>query len=196
MRRVSLVVLLLLTGAPPAVPQPLDTWLVFVDDLHIPFMMTGQLRGMLRAFTAELLHEGAMYALYTNGASAVEVDFTADRTLLTSSIKRLTANGLRPDDVAAIQATNETPNELTYRRRIAIDSLVDRFRHVTDRHGPPGSFLLFSSGYFDDSEYREQLHARLRTVLRSDTNVFVIDPRQPEGTIIERLAAGRVTVTP
>jgi hypothetical protein len=188
--------LMALVVAPLTARQPVDTWFVFVDDLHIPFVDTGRIRTMVRVFAAEVLGEGAMYALYAPGPSQVAIDFTSDLARLTAAIKNLTGNALRAQDAVRARPADPEPYEVAYRREHALGSMSRLLEAVTWRDGRPASVLILSSSYFDDQVYRDELHRLLRPLVSADTRVFVLDPRDEEGEIHGRLEQGRVTVTP
>lgn len=192
MRRVLLVATLLASGVAPNALQPVETWFIFVDELHVRFMDTGRLRSLVRGIGAQLLHGGAMYSLHVSGASAVAIDFTNDLAVLESASRKLTGTALRAEDVASISAKGRGPNEITSR----IDTAVAALEKALRREGPPASVLVISSGLLDSDAYWERWTAALLPLLRPDTQLFVLDPRQEDGTLHELLARGRVTLSP
>jgi hypothetical protein len=200
MAMMSVLMMVMVSAVPMAFSvharQPVDTWFIMIDELHIQFMQTGRLRSLVRAFVDEVLQDGAMYALRTTGPSKTSVEMTADVGPLHSVVKTLTGNALRPDDVAAIRASGREPNEISWRLHSMLEALETTYKDVLRRDGRPGSLLYISSGYFDSAEYRDRLHATLRPLLGQDTRLFVVDPREPDGPIAEILERGRVTLTP
>jgi hypothetical protein len=174
--------------------QPVHTWFIFVDDLHVAFTQTGRLRSLVDAIATELIHDGAMYAVAVSGPSQVAIDLTNDLTRLRSAVKTLTGNALRADDVAQTLARGSEPNEVSYRLRVALGAIRDALSAHIRREGPPSTVVFVSSGYFDSPTYREQWANVVRPLITSDTEVFAADPRRPDGTLAEVLE--RVTLSP
>ena len=46
-----------------------------------------------------LIHEGDMFGIVSTGPSSLAIDLTYDRQVLDSAIKKITGNGLRPNDI-------------------------------------------------------------------------------------------------
>jgi hypothetical protein len=162
----------------------------------VDFVQTGRLRALVSGIRAELIHDGAMYAVRVSGPSAVAIDFTTDRTLFAAAIKNLMGHGLRADDEAQIVGTDAPPNEVSRRRQSALDQLRAAFHEHTRRHGPPNTLVFVSSGYFRSTEYRHEWAATLRPLVTSDVNVYVLNPAEVDDPQDSRLERGRVVLLP
>lgn len=192
MRAVTVVTLLAMCAWSVAAGQPVDTWFIFIDELHVQFRDTGRLRTLVQGVTTQILHDGALYELRTSGASNAAIGFTRDATALIPAIKKLTGQGLRDEDVAPDVGSPGSQRETVRRMDRSISALRDALADLTDREGPPGSLLVVSSRLFEWPAYRERWAAALRPVIRPDTQLYLLDPRDEDGTPDERLQRGRV----
>lgn len=192
MRTACALALVLGCAAPVSTRQPVDLWFIFVDDLHVSFMDTGRLRALVRAVSAHILHEGALFALASSRPSSATVGLTNDIGPLGAAINRLTGNGLRAEDVAQDRRDRRAVSEVAARMDRAISILREGLRDFTDRNGPPTSMLIISSGLVTSTTYQQRWAAALGGVLRPDTQVYLLDPRNEDGTPADRLQSGRV----
>ena len=199
-RRVLFIALVCMTASgaafaqprPPDVPNSPVTWIIFVDDLHLDFRNTGRIRDLVKKIAAELIREADQFAMVSSGPSALAVDVTADREVLASSIRKITGNALKYEDMQ----TPYGPEEVRYRASIAVmtarsilanvprlstgrkamlyisngssfDALPDQPERPRSPSGPPA---------FTRSQIHEQLGELTTTATQSDVRIFPIDP--------------------
>ena len=176
---------------PPDAPGAPVTWIIFVDDLHLDFRNTGRIRNMVKTIAAELIREEDQFAIVSSGPSSLAVDPTADRAVLSSSIRKITGNALKYEDMQ----TGYGPAEVRYRASIAVttarsvlanaprlsgrkamlyisngssfDALPDQTERPRSPAGPPA---------FTRSQIHEQLAELTTTATHSEVRIFAIDP--------------------
>ena len=167
------------------------TWLIFIDDLHLDFRSTGRIRDALKRIAAELITENDRFAVVSSGPSAVAVDLTSDRELLTAAIRKTTGNALKFIDVLSRNGAAEA----NYRASTALSTVTSM---INAPSLPVGSkaLLYISNGYDFEvlpdaapmpmprgrrTSTRAEVRAQLNELRTAATNasvaVFAIDPR-------------------
>lgn len=144
------------------------TWLIFVDDLHLDFVQTGRLRDMLRTIVKELILEGDRAAMASSGPSALAIDPTADRDVLTEAIKRATGNGLKFEDIQAAPSAAE----VRYRASIAISTAQSILTNAA-----PGNMAMLYISNGSTATVEDQLAQLTATARQAGIRIFAIDPR-------------------
>lgn len=155
-RRSSAIVLVLAVAcAASAVPGaarhaqpggPRVHWLIFVDDLHLDFRGSGEVRDLLRSVGLALVLDGDLVSLASSGPSPLDLRAQAGARPLIAAAARVTGNGLKDDDV--VTAGHRTVEELTHRTQTALTGAVS----LVERAGPapPAErrvLLFISRGY-------------------------------------------------
>lgn len=158
--------------------NPATSWLVFVDDLHLSFRQTGDLRELLRATCATLVGPADLISLRSNGPSAALIQQRrgSEREHIESQIKKVTGSGLRPSDV--IPGVVRGLDEKRYRFRLATATAALLLEEATGPSGLPVILLYVSDGYdLDDGETLERLRALRDQAVRNNVPIAVLDPR-------------------
>lgn len=130
--------------SPPSSPV---TWLVLVDDLHLDFRRTGEMRKVLTAALDALVRSGDRVVLRSSGPSTLALQLSLtdppfDRDRLAGAVKRTTGNALKPEDMTTPRARRE----VRHRARVAVDAL----RQLVDAALPidgATAMLYVSNGY-------------------------------------------------
>jgi len=154
-------------------------WIIIVDDLHLDFRNTGQLRILLKTIAAELIHDGDEFALYSIGPSSVSVAWTYDRSVVDSAVRKIAGNGLRVSDILAIRQGFLASNEVDHRASLALS----RANKIIAGLDPPldrGIGIIFvSNGYVDlpPASTRAGGGARMP--------IFALDPRLLPGALVD-----------
>jgi hypothetical protein len=148
------------------------TWLVFVDDLHLSFRETGRIRGVLKTSLDTLVRDGDRVLLQTDGPSQLRLHLPAvdrhfDRERLREAMKRLTGNGLKPEDIARGR------REPRYRAAVAVDALRELVDAALPIRGPV-AILCISNGYTDEGPLIGDIAEQAS---RAGAAIFPIDPR-------------------
>ena len=157
-------------------------WIIIVDDLHLDFRNTGQLRILLKTIAAELIHDGDEFALYSIGPSSVSVAWTYDRSVVDSAVRKIAGNGLRVSDILAIRQGFLASNEVDHRASLALS----RANKIIAGLDPPldrGIGIIFvSNGYVDlpPASTRAGGGARMP--------IFALDPRLLPGALVDSAA--------
>jgi VWFA-related protein len=102
---------------PPSRPRSDTTgriFLIIVDDMHLDFRNTGRIRDLFKKIGRELIHEGDMFCIVSTGPSSIAIDPTYDRKMLDESIKKITGNGLKPQDIIQGPDSSQGPSEVLY----------------------------------------------------------------------------------
>ena len=162
-----------------------NAWLIVVDDLHLQFANTGQLRDLLRKIAAELVREGDRCLFRASGPSAASLTMSAltdDRDLAASAIKFMTGNGLKEEDILIAGWTGAPSNEVLYRANIALDAAEEAMFALTSDAAPRQAIVYVTSGY--DVETFPAIAERLtgfgRRARDNNITIFAIDARGPE----------------
>jgi len=161
-----------------------NAWVFFVDDLHISFAQTGRLRDLLRTAAKELVQEGDRYLFRASGPSARSLTtamsaLSADRESITSTIKFMTGNGLKPQDIGMSYSGTPSTNEVLYRANVSLDAAESTIYPLTGDPARRQAIIYVSSGY--DVETFPALEERVRAFARrareNNITIFAIDPR-------------------
>jgi VWFA-related protein len=122
-------------------------FLIFVDDLHLDFRNTGRIRQLFTKISKNLIHDGDMFGIVSTGPSSLAVDLTYDRQVLDSAIKKISGNGLRPNDIIQGAETSEGPSEVRYRAHVAFSTAYDLMRNLEKVHNRRKAVIYVSNGY-------------------------------------------------
>jgi VWFA-related protein len=129
-------------------------FLIIVDDLHLDFRNTGRIRDLFKRVSRTLVHEGDMFGIVSTGPSSLAIDLTYDRKILDDAIKKITGNGLKPQDVIQGAEGAEGPSEVRYRAHVAFSTANDVLRQlerVTNRR----KAVVWVSNGFDFDPFAE-----------------------------------------
>ncbi len=158
-------------------PFEATRWLVLVDDLHLDFRRTRQIRGALAAVIRPLVSAGVLLRLQTSGPSAVHVTTDARTTWsqLAGPLRQTTGNGLRAADTVRIRDTRTGRQELVNRARTTVANARALLDTPPDRPAVP---LLVSHGYRTDiPEVSAELTELAALAGRARVPIVVLDPR-------------------
>jgi len=111
-------------------------FLIIVDDLHLDFRNTGRIRDLFKRISRTLVHEGDMFGIVSTGPSSLAIDLTYDRKILDEAIKKITGNGLKPEDIIQGQDGPQGPSEVLYRAHVAFSTardIVSQLERITNR---------------------------------------------------------------
>jgi VWFA-related protein len=122
-------------------------FLIFVDDLHLDFRNTGRIRDLFKRISKTLIHDGDMFGIVSTGPSSLAIDLTYDRQVLDAAIKKITGNGLRPNDIIQGAETSEGPSEVRYRAHVAFSTAYDLMRNLEKVHNRRKAVIYVSNGY-------------------------------------------------
>jgi hypothetical protein len=158
--------------------SPAVAWLVFVDDLHLDFRATGELRTFIRAVADDLIRPGDLVGIHSTGPSRLRIDPTSDRGHFERSIKNVTGNGLRAGDII-VPASVQAVDEVRYRAHVALDAAHLAIRTLALIEGHRRILIYVSNGYidFDQVRFRRDRPELTYDALRSDVVIYALDPR-------------------
>ena len=122
-------------------------FLVFVDDLHFEFGMTSRARRLIQQMLENLIHEGDLFGIVTTGTSSISQQLTYDRQVLEASIKKISGNGMRPDDVVRDTNSSQGPVELRYRAHVAFRTAYELVTNLEQLQNRRKAVIYISSGY-------------------------------------------------
>lgn len=122
-------------------------FLIFVDDLHLDFRNTGRIRSLFRKISENLIHDGDMFGIVSTGPSSLAIDLTYDRQVLDAAIKKITGNGLSPNDIIEGGETSQGPSEVRYRAHVAFSTAYDLMRNLEKVHNRRKAVIYVSNGY-------------------------------------------------
>jgi VWFA-related protein len=122
-------------------------FLFFVDDLHMQFRNTGRIRDLFKRIEKNLLHEGDMWGMVTSGPSSIAIDLTYDRHRFDEAIKKITGNGLKPDEIINGPTGSEGPSEVRYRAHVAFSTVHDFLQNLEKVHNRRKAVVYVSDGY-------------------------------------------------
>ena len=111
-------------------------FLIIVDDLHLDFRNTGRISDLFKRISRTLVHEGDMFGIVSTGPSSLAIDLTYDRKILDEAIKKITGNGLKPEDIIQGQDGPQGPTEVLYRAHVAFSTardIVTQLERITNR---------------------------------------------------------------
>jgi VWFA-related protein len=135
---------------PPSRPRNDTTgriFLIIVDDLHLDFRNTGRIRDLFKKISRDLIHEGDMFSIVSTGPSSLAIDPTYDRKILDESIKKITGNGLKPEDIIQGAETSQGPSEVRYRTQVAFATAHDMLKQLEKITNRRKAVVWVSNGY-------------------------------------------------
>jgi len=122
-------------------------FLIIVDDLHLDFRNTGRIRDLFKRISRNLVHEGDMFGIVSTGPSSLAIDLTYDRKILDDAIKKITGNGLKPQDIIQGAEGAEGPSEVRYRAHVAFSTAYDILRQLERVTNRRKAVVWVSNGY-------------------------------------------------
>ncbi len=135
---------------PPSRPRNDTTgriFLIIVDDLHLDFRNTGRIRDLFKKISRDLIHEGDMFSIVSTGPSSLAIDPTYDRKVLDESIKKITGNGLKPEDIIQGADSSQGPSEVRYRTQVAFSTAHDMLKQLEKITNRRKAVVWVSNGY-------------------------------------------------
>jgi VWFA-related protein len=135
---------------PPSRPRNDTTgriFLIIVDDLHLDFRNTGRIRDLFKKVSRDLIHEGDMFSIVSTGPSSLAIDPTYDRKILDESIKKITGNGLKPEDIIQGAESSQGPSEVRYRTQVAFSTAHDMLKQLEKITNRRKAVVWVSNGY-------------------------------------------------
>jgi VWFA-related protein len=135
---------------PPARPTN-DTsgriFILLVDDLHLDFKNTAQVRALVKKIKGTLIHEGDMFGIVSTGTSSISIDLTYDTKRIDEAVKKIMGGGLKPSEIIQGPEGQEGPSEVRYRAHVAFSTAADllsQLEKVTNRRK---ALVYISNGY-------------------------------------------------
>jgi VWFA-related protein len=135
---------------PPSRPRNDTTgriFLIIVDDLHLDFRNTGRIRDLFKRISRDLVHDGDMFSIVSTGPSSLAIDPTYDRKILDEAIKKITGNGLKPEDIIQGAESADGPSEVRYRAHVAFSTAYDMLRQMEKITNRRKAVVWVSNGY-------------------------------------------------
>jgi VWFA-related protein len=135
---------------PPSRPRNDTTGRIFViivDDMHLDFRNTGRIRDLFKKVGRDLIHEGDMFCIVSTGPSSIAIDPTYDRKVLDEAIKKITGNGLKPEDIIQGPEGADGPSEVRYRAHVAFSTAFDMLRQMEKITNRRKAVVWVSNGY-------------------------------------------------
>jgi len=176
---IGVIAAAMVIAAGTADAQPAAHWLIIVDDLHLDFRNTGQVRTLLKTIAGELIRDGDQVALYSTGPSSVSVAWTDDRSVVDSVSRKIAGNGLKVSDMLAI-VYGLTPPEVDYRATIALSRVTEIIAGLDAALDRGIGIIYISNGYVDRSP------SLIRPGGRARIPIFALDPRLLPGASVDR----------
>jgi hypothetical protein len=168
-----------LIAAGAAGAQLAARWLIIVDDLHLDFLNTGQVRTLLKTIAAELIHDGDQVAVYSTGPSSVSVAWTYDRSVVDSVVNKIVGNSLKVSDILASTQGLTPTNEVDHRATLALSRVNEIIATLDPSLDRAIGILYISNGYVDRSP------SLRRAGGRGGTPIFALDPRLLAGAFVD-----------
>lgn len=122
-------------------------FIIYVDDLHLDFRNTGQIRNLFKKISKELIHEGDMFGIVSSGPSSISIELTYDRKRLDEAIKKITGGGMRPQEILDGGEGQEGPPELRYRAHVAFSTAYEMMKNLEQITNRRKAFIYVSNGY-------------------------------------------------
>ena len=168
-----------LIAAGAAGAQLAARWLIIVDDLHLDFLNTGQVRTLLKTIAAELIHDGDQVAVYSTGPSSVSVAWTYDRSVVDSVVNKIVGNSLKVSDILASTQGLTPTNEVDHRATLALSRVNEIIATLDPSLDRAIGILYISNGYVGRSP------SLRRAGGRGGTPIFALDPRLLAGAFVD-----------
>jgi len=142
----------------PAAKPPRDVtgrvFVIFIDDLHLDFSHTGQVRALFRQISKELIHEGDMFAIVSTGTSSIAINPTYDRKQLAAAEKKIAGSSLAPNEILSAPLGANGLAEVNYRAHVAFATANDMLQQLEQMHNRRKALIYLSNGY-DLNPFRE-----------------------------------------
>jgi VWFA-related protein len=122
-------------------------FLLLIDDLHLDFKNTAQVRALVKKIKGTLIHEGDMFGIVSTGTSSIAIDMTYDTKRIDEAIKKIMGGGLKPSEIIQGPEGQEGPTEVRYRAHVAFstaEDLLAQLEKVTNRRK---ALVYISNGY-------------------------------------------------
>jgi VWFA-related protein len=87
----------------------------FVDDLHMQFQNTLQVRDIFKKAAKLLVHDDDLFSLVSSGPSAISVPLTYDKKRLDQAIDKIMGSELKPDEIINAPGPDNGLAELQWR---------------------------------------------------------------------------------
>ena len=88
-----------------------------------------------------------MFGIVSTGPSSLSVQLTYDRSRLDEAIKKISGNGLKPQDIIEGPSGSEGPTEVRYRAHVAFSTAYDIMKNLAQVHNRRKAFIYVSNGY-------------------------------------------------
>lgn len=167
----------------PTTRPPMDTSgriiLIFIDDLHIEFKLTPQMRQLVKRINDLLIHDGDLYGVVSTGYSSISQDMTYDKKRLVEIASKIQGSGLKPEDLVRAASTSQGPAEVKYRANTAFSTAYDILRNFSKIGNRRKIFVYLSSGYdFDPFAGARQRYEAQRNSKDGSTDLGLANPNQ------------------
>ena len=135
---------------PPRPPDDLTgrLFIILVDDLHIPAVLTPRARVAFTEMAENLIHEGDQFAVVSTGPSSIALGVTTDHGLLRSTAERILGDGFDSNEL--IQNFPPMPGytpELMVRAGVAFTTIRRVVESLEQVQHLRKVVVYFSSGY-------------------------------------------------
>ena len=152
------------------------TILIVVDDLHLDFRHTPQLRTLVGQLLRSFVRGIDRADIITTGASASLPTQTRDAPTREAAVARLVGTALRPTDIFATPQASGPSDETAHRALITFTTTARALDALAADPGPAPVHVLFvSTGFLvGETPEREALIAAARRV---SATLHTIDPR-------------------
>ena len=148
---------------PPSRP-PADTtgriFVIFIDDSHLDPSMTPKIKQFLSQISAQLVHDGDMFAAVSTGPSSIEVQLTYDRKRLDHAIAKFMGNGLTPNEIVGAPVGANGNAEIRHKAHVAFRTAWDILKNLEQVQHRRKAFIYVSNGYdfapFEKSRVRAE----------------------------------------
>ncbi len=132
-------------------------FVVFVDDLHLPFTATGWLRQDLKHIVETIQEPGDVLGMTSTGPSAINLESTKDRDRITEALRHVSGAALKPSEIAAGLRPGDGGSEVRYRVHVSFAKLYETLKKLADVNSPK-AILCVTSGYDFDPFWRSRPH--------------------------------------
>ena len=122
-------------------------WVLFIDDANMQFMDTPRMRDNLTRVAHQLVHEGDQFCMVSTGPSSIAVDMSYDYKRIAEEIKKVSGNGMTPQDIISALDTSQGPAGLRFQADTAFRTAYDLLRNLAQLPDKRKSFIWVSSGY-------------------------------------------------
>jgi VWFA-related protein len=165
-------------------------FLLFIDDLHLDFRSTPRTRELINKMLKILIHEGDMFGIVTTGTSSISQQLTYDRQILSSSIERITGNGLKAQEVIQGGQGSNGPTELRHRAHVAFSTAYDLMKNLEKLQNRRKAVIYISSGYDFNPFEKSRLEDQARRMNIENAQDLQTDPFYRQQSSSQALAEG------